>query len=119
MQRTDQQRKAIEVYCRQVAETLEREGHTLQDVIKVIRRAEIRPTQSNIKAVVWNGISEALLGKDSSTKLEKSEVDRVYEMMNAFIGREFHFHIPFPSEEKELEEVQTPLEANYKGEPTL
>jgi len=96
-QRTDQQRKSIEVYCREIANELDKQGHTLQDVVKVIKRAEIRTTQSNIKAIVWNGISDALLGKDSSTKLDTFEVDKVYEMMNAFIGREFHFHIPFPS----------------------
>jgi len=105
MQRTDQQRKAIEIYCKQIAEELDRHGHTLQDVVKAIRRAEIRPTQSNIKAIVWNGISDALLGKDSSTKLDKLEVDKVYEMMNAFIGREFEFHVPFPSFETKADEA--------------
>jgi len=110
-QRTDQQRKSIELYCKFVAETLDREGHTLQDVVKVIRKAEIRTTQANIKAIVWNGISEALLGKTSSTKLEKHEVDQVYEAMNAFIGREFEFFVPFPSE-KQLEQQDENVIAN-------
>ena len=61
---------------------------------------------------MWNGISDALLGKDSSTQLTKDEVDKVYEMMNAFIGREFEFHIPFPNnpdKEKAIMQDEVPI----------
>jgi len=100
MQRTGQQNRALHKYLSLVSEELDRNGHTMQDVVKAIRRAEIRPTPNALKEVVWKPIQEILLGKKSTTELEKAEVDKVYEIMNAFIGREFHFHIPFPNEEK-------------------
>lgn len=106
MQRTDSQRKAIEVYCRLVAEELWRNGHTMQDVVKAIKRAEIRPTQARVKEIVWNGISEAQLQKPSSTMLEKHEVTEVYERMNKFIGQEFGIHIPFPQDEDKISNYQ-------------
>lgn len=96
--RTDSQRKAIEVYCREVAKALYDEGHTLQDVIKEVKKAEITPTQSNIKAVVWNGINEALFKKTSSTELSTTEVTKIYEVMNKWLGEKFEIHIPFPNE---------------------
>lgn len=101
-QRTDQQRKAIEVYCRNVATELAKQGHTMQDVVKEIKKAEILPTQSLIKEVVWNGISTAMLQKSSSTNLEKSEVTLVYEAMNKWLGQNFGVHIPFPVDEKKI-----------------
>ena len=101
-QRTDQQRKAIEVYCRLVAEELWRNGHTMQDVVKAIKRAEIRPTQARVKEIIWNGISEAQLNKSSSTQLEKTEVDEIYDRMNKFLGQEFEIHIPFPVDKDKI-----------------
>lgn len=101
-QRTDQQRKSIELYCRMVAEALAKEGHTLQDVVAQIKKAEILPTQSLIKEVVWNGISKAMLDKPSSTQLEKSEVTLVYEAMNKWLGQYFEIHIPFPTSEEDI-----------------
>lgn len=101
VQRTDSQRKAIEVYCRQVAEALRAEGHTMQDVIREIKKAEILPTQSLIKEIVWNGISLASVGKDSSTKLEKSEVSLVYEHVNNWLSR-FGIYVPFPVDENKI-----------------
>lgn len=98
-QRTNQQRKAIEVYCKLLAEALDREGVTLQNVTARIKKAEIRPTQENIKEVVFKPMCQALLNKQSTTELTTAEVDRVYEMVNAFVGREWGLHIPFPKME--------------------
>jgi len=98
-QRTSQQNRALHKYLSLLAEELDRNGHTLQDVVKAIKKAEIRPTPNALKEVVWKPMQEIMLGKKSTTELTKLEVDQVYEMVNAFIGREFHFHIPFPAEE--------------------
>lgn len=98
-QRTSQQNRALHKYLSLLAEELDRNGHTLQDVVKAIKKAEIRPTPNALKEVVWKPMQEIMLGKKSTTELTKLEVDQVYEMVNAFIGREFHFHIPFPAKE--------------------
>lgn len=82
-----------------MAEELDRHGHTLQDVVKEIRKAEIRPTKENLKEVMWKPYQKAALNKDSTTELTTVEVDRVYEGLNKWIGERFHFHIPFPSNE--------------------
>lgn len=74
----------------------------MQDVLRVIRRAEVRPTTVGLKEVVWKPMQVAMLGKESTTELEKSEVDQVFEMFNNFIGTNFEIHIPWPVDENKI-----------------
>jgi hypothetical protein len=97
--RSSAQNNSIHLYLEQVAIALDREGHSMQDVVKAIKKAEIRPTMEALKEIVWKPIQWILFKKKSTTKLITTEVDRVYETVNAFIGREFQIHIPFPSQE--------------------
>lgn len=96
-QRTSKQNRALHSYLEHLADALDREGHTLQDVVACIRKAEIRPTKENMKEVVWKPMMKALYGLESTTELSTAQVDRVYEAVNAFVGREFHIHVSFPS----------------------
>ena len=98
-QRTELQNRALHLYLTQVANELDRQGHTMQDVVKKITKVEITPTMHNIKEMVWREIQKALLGKDSTTFLEKHEVDRIYEVMNKWLGTHFEIHIPFPNDD--------------------
>ncbi len=109
--RTETQNKALHLYLTQVAETLDREGHTMQDVVQKITKVEIRPTMLNIKEMVWREIQKAQLGKTSTTELSKQEdIDKVYDAMNKWLGYYFQIHIPFPS----LEEGQKDKDGKYK-----
>jgi hypothetical protein len=109
--RTERQNNAIHLYLTQVANELDRQGHTLQDIVKVITKVEIRPTMSNIKEVVWREIQKAQLGKTSTTDLSKQEdIDKVYDAMNKWLGFYFQVHIPFPS----IEEGEKDKDGKYK-----
>lgn len=112
--RTDKQNRALHLYLHQVAEALDREGHTMQNVTEAIRKAEIRPTKENIKEVVWKPLQAILLNKKSTTQLNKVDVDRVYEVMNAWLGREFHLYVPWPSEDTENNELLQAIEKSKR-----
>lgn len=101
--RTNRQNAALHKYLTQVSEVLDKEGNTMQDVVKAIKRAEIRPTPVALKEVVWKPLQEIMLGKKSTTELTTAEVDKVYEAMNKWLGDNFQTHVPFPSEETALE----------------
>lgn len=105
--RTDSQNKALHKYLTLVAEELDRNGHTLQDVVKAITKVEIRPTMLNIKDVVWREIQKSQLGIESTTDLKKQQdIDKVYDVMNKWLGTYFEIHIPFPvDEEKQLQKL--------------
>jgi hypothetical protein len=125
--RSLQQNSALHVYLTLVADELDKRGFTMQDVVKAIRRAEIRPTKEAMKSVVWKPLQFAIYRKESTTKLKKSEVDRVYETMNKWLGKEFDgIHVPWPSRENKpttLANIEAakklPDYPEYEGEPTI
>lgn len=94
--RSKAQNDSIHLWLDMVARELDKNGHTVQNVVAKIQRAEIRPNGKNLKEVMWRPYQIAALGKESTTKLKKHEVDRVYEGLNKFLGEHFKFHIPFP-----------------------
>lgn len=103
VQRTASQNNALHLYLSQVAEALAREGHTMQDVTKAIRRAEIRPTMAALKEVVWRPLQEIIHAKKSTTELSKQDIDPVYEAMNKWLGQEFGIHVPFPHNPSDID----------------
>lgn len=123
--RTPQQSRALHLWLSMVAEELDKHGHTIQNVVEKIRKAEIRPTKDNLKEVMWKPYQMAALQKDSTTKLTKHEVDIVYEGLNKFLGQEFEIHIPFPHEEKtnvRLSQLENLKDDNYPefiGKPKI
>ena len=100
-QRTSQQNKALHKYLTLVADELDRQGHTMQDVVKKITKVEIKPTMHNVKEMIWREIMKAQLGKESTTFLAKQEdIDKVYDVMNKWLGTYFEIHIPFPNDDQ-------------------
>lgn len=102
---SSQQLKSIHLWLELLAAELDKNGHTVQNIVEKIRRAEIRPNKTVLKEVLWRPYQLAALGKESTTELTKGEVDKVYEGLNKFIGQEFEIHVPFPSDSHK-EEIQ-------------
>lgn len=117
--RTQRQNNSIHLWLTQLAEELDRHGHTIQNVVAKIQRAEIRPTGEALKEVLWRPYQIAAFKKESTTQLNKSEVDRVYEGLNKFLGENFEIHVPFPSDENraisELQGVKIAQTNNLKN----
>jgi len=112
--RTDQQRKAIEVYCREVANALNEAGYDLKAVLEA-KPMEVSLTQENVKDVIFRRLAIALYPVDkkgevlkSTTQLETAWVDKVYDHMNRWLAQNFEHaeHVPFPSEESMMYEAR-------------
>lgn len=100
-QRTDQQRKSIEVYCRELATALNDSGLDQRAVLAEMREGvEIPWGQESVKDTLWRRIQVAIIGKESTTKLSTDEVSRVYDVLNRWTGQTFGVSVPFP-EKKE------------------
>ena len=96
-QRTSQQRKAIEVYCRGLATALNDAGLDQRAVLAKMREGvEIPWSQDTVKDTLWRRIQVAILGKEATTKLDADEVSRVYDTLNRWTGSTFGVSIPFP-----------------------
>jgi predicted transcriptional regulator len=95
--RTNQQSKAIHLFCKQVADALNNEGHTMQSVVKHINKMEIVPTKNNVKEIIWRTAQLSTCHTDSTTLLERKDIDKIYDAINMFLGHYFQIHVPFPS----------------------
>ena len=100
-QRTDQQRKAIEVFCRELATVLNDAGLDQRAVLAQMREGvEIPWSQDTVKDTLWRRIQIAILGKESTTKLDADEVSRVYDTLNRWTGTTFGISVQFPENKK-------------------
>ena len=95
--RTGQQRRAIEVYCRELAISFNDAGLTVQEVLS--HTLDCEWSQEMVKHAMFKKASVAMLDKSSSTDLTISEVSSVYDTVNRFAAK-FGIHVPFP-EKKE------------------
>jgi hypothetical protein len=99
--RTDQQRKAIEVYCRELANKFNDAGF---DKVHVLTQKQVPVswTQESIKEDLFKEIMRALYpDKDSTTELETSEVSVVYEHLNKWTSEKFNINLDFPHEQRD------------------
>lgn len=94
--RTENQNRALHLYCSMVAQELEAGGHSMQNVIKKITKVDIYPTTENVKEIIWREIQKALYGKKSTTELTVAEVSKVYEVMSMFLSKHFGIDLDFP-----------------------
>lgn len=97
-QRSDQQRKALEVYCRLVAEQLNDQGITFQMFFK--EGVEVPWTQPIVKDNVWRPVQEVMVGEKSTTKPHTNEYPNIYEVINRKLS-EFGIYVPWPCKEKD------------------
>lgn len=113
--RTQKQNAALHVYLTNIANELDRHGHTMQDVVKAIRRAEIRPTMVGIKEVVWKPIQAIVGGTGSTTELTTGQIDRIVDTITKWTAENFDgIYVPFPDKKEKPYEYPT-----YTGEPNF
>ena len=96
--RTDQQNKALHVFCRLAAEACNDAGVTQKTLFEA-RSIDIPVTEHSIKDI-WKSVQEQMYGKKSTTELTRSEVSQVHEVVMQALGEKLGVsYIEFPSEE--------------------
>ena len=100
-QRTAAQNKALHLWFRQVAEELNAGGFTVNHVLA--KKVELNWNERLVKEILWRELQERLLGKKSTTELEKHmDIDQVWETLNRHLGQEFGIHVPFPVDKTKI-----------------
>ncbi len=92
--RTEQQQKALEVYCRKVAKFLNDRGLLMQAIV-LNRVIKVRWTQDAVKDGIWRPLQIALTEKVSSTEPSPAQYPLIYEQMCAVLA-EMSEDIPPP-----------------------
>lgn len=97
--RTIRQNKALHLFFRLLADEFNEHGLDQRKVLK--ETIDIPWTEKAVKEQIWKPIQKALLGIESTTDLERQEVDKVWDVINKNIGEKFGLYIPFPSDDPE------------------
>lgn len=109
--RTGQQRKSLEVYCREMARTLRDSGQTYTTFIKHVssKGVDVDWTQENFKdAFRMYGVfmypDKAIVKKDGTktiqtSKLTRKEISDLYELVNERMSLLFSVGMNWPSED--------------------
>lgn len=94
---TRSQQNALHLYCQQVADALNDAGLDIEQVLKNFTM-ELSWSKDSVKEILWRTAQQRLLGKHSTTELNKHEdITKVYEAMNRFLAKLGVESIPFPS----------------------
>lgn len=96
---TNQARKALHLWLEQLAHEANNNGLTLQDMVKVMKKLEVRPSKDNLKEVFVKPYIKAAFNLDSTNQLNAKQIDETYDAMNKLFSYYWHIHLPFPSEE--------------------
>lgn len=112
-QRTDQQRKALEVACRELAKTLNAAGLDMKAVLAV-KEVEVPWSQETVKEVLFKPILKAMTGKESTTEANTTDYDAVYHVLIRHLGEKLGVTAPpWPSQWTQSQEFAEKL---YKGD---
>ncbi len=99
-QRTDQQNRALHLYFQWVADSLNDAGLDMRAVLKP--EVEIPWDARAVKEYMWRPIMRLQLGKESTTELQKGEIDKVFETFNRHLAKH-GVGLEFPSEARRSE----------------
>lgn len=99
-QRTLRQNRALHLMFTQLADKLTDAGLDMKKTLKP--EVEIRWDGRMVKEYLWRPIMKAQLGKDSTTEMTTTEIDKVFETINLHLGRKFGIDLEFPSIETML-----------------
>lgn len=93
--RTDAQRKAIEVYCSILADTLNSGGLDMKLVLE--QQLDVPWSQDSVKNILWRQVQKAAINKESTAKLSPKEVSEVYRILSRHLAEKFNVNVSFPN----------------------
>lgn len=128
---SNSQRGALHLYLSQVAAEANNQGLTLQDMIKVVNKLEIRPNTSNLKETFLKPYILSAYNLQSSEKMTNQQITETYDALNKLFSYYWQIYFPFPTDEEKqkenlvgvkLKQVNNLSNADYpeyNGEPNI
>lgn len=112
-QRSQKQNRAIHLWFRLLADTLNDSGLDMKTVLKP--SVSISWTDKTIKEYIYKPIIEAMLLKKSTTELTTKEIDKVWEIINLHLGEKFGVEVPPIPSQEQTENYLKSLEQSYEN----
>jgi hypothetical protein len=101
-ERTSPQNRAMHKWFTQIADLLNGAGYNVQIVLA--KKIDVDWTPNLVKEILWRTAQQAILKKDSTTKLEKvGEIELVQDHLIRHLGEKFGVTLPpFPHDPNKL-----------------
>lgn len=96
--RTQRQNRALHVFCRQLAERLRSGGIDTSGFFK--EGFEVPFTTEIVKNNIWKPVQRAVTKKESSSKLSRTEVSQVFDVINRLLADK-GIHVPWPEKKND------------------
>lgn len=93
-QRTPPQNRSLHKYCELLSDELNNAGYTIAKVLT--KPLDISWSKHTVKELLWRTVQKAMLDKDSTTKLNRSEVSKVYDELNNIMATRYGITVGFP-----------------------
>ena len=93
-QRTLLQNSALHKYFQLLSDELNSAGLDMRRTLKP--DLDIPWTPDSVKEHLWKPIQKAVMGQLSTTKLNRSQVSQVYEVLQRHMGEKHGIYVPFP-----------------------
>lgn len=95
--RTGKQNNSLWLFCRLLAEELNKHGITFQEFFK--EGYQVPWSKDIVKENIWNPMQRAVAGETSSADLTTIEVQQIYEHINSKAA-DAGIHVPWPVRDK-------------------
>lgn len=101
--RSQQQNRALHLYFEMIARTLNDAGLDMRAVLKP--EVEIPWSKESVKEFLWRPVQKIMLRKESTTELERKDIDTVFDVVNAHLAKH-GVRQPFPSVEAIFDQLR-------------
>ena len=91
--RTIKQNSAMHKYFALLSAKLNEGGLSIVKTLKV----DIEWTPTSVKDLLWRPIQISVLDKKSTTKLNRDEITKVYDVLNRALGEKLGMSVEFPT----------------------
>ncbi len=91
--RTDQQRKSLEVWCRQLAEVMNAHDIGMKALLAV-KDVDVPMTQELVKNAVFRPVYTAISGEESTTCADTTHFSRVHQILCKNLAEKLHIEVP-------------------------
>ncbi len=93
-QRTQQQNKALHLYCRMLSEALTEAGLDMKAVLKP--DIEIPWNELMVKECIWKPVQKIMLDQDSTADSDTCDYNKIYEVVHRHMAEKHGITVLWP-----------------------
>jgi len=90
------QNRSLHLYFTMLSNAFNEQGQTVPKVLKL----ETKWTPTTVKELLWKPIQQSLVNKKETSKLNKDELNKVYEVLSMALSQKMGIYIEFPNKER-------------------